>query len=170
MVMIDDIYFRIDRSIVAQRFWNISIEEQKKLIDSELKKYIISKIQELGCKKELTSERVANYNVFELLNILAKNIPQEKHFNTLSHFTHYILQVAGSLQGYSVTWWEENEEELIQSPFIKFNEKGLWSDLKTHKNTDYVQTFCFAYDVFNNKFMVENSPKKLVMRLPKNKR
>jgi len=169
MVSITDIYYKIDSNIVSHNFWEVNIEEKKKLIDTELKKYIISKLQELNLTRAISSESSQELSVNDLLQILASNISQEQHFDTLRHFTHYIIQVAGTLQNWSIIWWVEDEEDLIQLPLIEFNESGLWTNVKTHEKTDYVRLFNFVYDVFNNNFLVKNTPKKLVMRLPKNK-
>lgn len=168
MVLTNDIYFKIDSNIVSQNFWGISIEEKKRLIDLELKKYIISKIQESDNTSAILNDNSIDLSVGELLSILASDIPMEKHFNTLRHFIHYIVQVAGGLQNRSITWWQEDEDELIPFPLVEFDENGLWTNLKTHEKTDYVQTFNFVYEIFNNNFMTKNNPKKLVMRLPEN--
>lgn len=64
--------------------------------------------------------------------------------------------------------WEQEQDELIPFPLVEFDENGLWTNLKTHEKTDYVQTFNFVYEIFNNNFMTKNNPKKLVMRLPEN--
>ena len=160
MVSINDIYFKIDSSIVPQGFWEANTEAKKKLIDNELKKYIIDKIQELRGTTGIISEADKEYNVAELLEILAGLIPKEQHFDTLRHFTHYILQVAGTLQNWAISWWKEDEES-IQYPFVEFDENNFWQDLKTHKDTDYVKTFNFVYDIFNNAFMIKTFPKKL---------
>lgn len=52
----------------------------------------------------MTDRSDTDFDVVYLLQILASLIPQEQHFNTLSHFTHYILQIAGTLQKYSIAW------------------------------------------------------------------
>lgn len=170
MVSITDIYYKIDFNIVSQNFWKIDIVEKKKLINIELKKYIISKLEELNLTSAISSESSQELSVNDLVQILASNIPSEDHFNTLRHLIHYIVQVAGSLQNWSIIWWQEDEDELISFPLVEFDEHGLWTNLKTHEKTDYVQTFNFVYDVFNNNFMTKNVPKKLVMRLPKNEK
>lgn len=163
MILLNDIYHKVDMGIVEQNFWEVSIEEKKQLIDEELKKYITSKIKELGGNTSILSDGKMNVN--DLLKILARMIPQEQHFDTLRHFTHYILSVAGSLQNYSICWWVEKDEGLIDLPLIEFDENGLWTNLKTHKETDYIKTFDFVYDIFTNNFMNKNNPpKKLILK------
>ena len=158
MVIFNDIYNEVDSRILQQGFWNVDIESKKKLIDQALKEYIVLKIKSLNWSEKVTAEDMC-LGVVHLLQMLANIIPKEEHFDTLRHLTHYILQVAGNLQSYSVTWWVEDEEELIESPLVEFNDKGLWNDLKTHKQTDYVKTFEFTYNVFQNKFQKEDSKK-----------
>lgn len=48
MQKMTDIYYKVDSKIVKQDFWNLSIEEKKQIIDQELKKYAILKINEIG--------------------------------------------------------------------------------------------------------------------------
>ena len=155
MVSIRDIYFIVDSNIVSQGFWDVSLAAKKKLIDNELKNYIITKIQALRNTSGLIGEGTQDYSVAELLAILAELIPKENHFDTLRHFTHYILKVAGNLQNSEIVWYSESDEELIQLPFIEFDENDLWKKLKTHEQTDCVQTFNFVYDIFNNTFMTK---------------
>jgi len=154
MIFIRDIYYKVDSELVQQNFWKLDIEQKKKLIDSELKKYIVSKLKELDSTLLLESKN-EKMNVGELLVILSNNIPEDQHFDTLRHFTHYILQVASSLQSWSITWWNDNDVALNDSPIVKFDENGLWTDLITSDNIDYIKTFNCVYDVFNNNFMVK---------------
>ncbi|MEG1310152.1 MAG: hypothetical protein RSD06_04680 [Bacilli bacterium] len=170
MISINDIYSKMDSNIILQGFWDKDIEVKKKLIDNELKKYITSKIQGVNGTISITNSEEGDPNVPSLLQKLANLIPREQHFDTLRHFIHYIVQVAGTLQGWSIIWWVEDDEELIDSPLIEFDENGLWSNLKTHENTDYIKTFNFVYDIFSNNFMKENTPKRLTMRVPKDER
>ena len=161
MISITDIYFRVDSSIVAQGFWEINITEKKKLIDTELKKYIVSKLQELECTRAITDELAKDLSTGELMQILADGIPKEQHFDTLSHFTHYILGVASSLQNCSITWWNKDDESYIKTPHVEFNDSRLWEKLESHMDTNYVQTFNFVYDIFNNNFMVKATSQRL---------
>lgn len=155
----NDIYFKVDSNIVNNGFWQIDIQEKKELIDQALKKYIISKLNDLGVNNVLTDSK-KDTSVDDLLGLLAINIPQPKHSETLNHFTHYILNVAGNLQNFSIIWWQEDDEELICNPRIEINERGQWEKLVTHEKTGYVQTFSFVYDIFQNKFMVNENDNK----------
>lgn len=164
MILTNDIYSRVDLGIVNRGFWKVNIDEKKELIDSELKRYITLKLKELGNNTSLLSEKENSTSVNDLLKILARVIPEEDHFDNLGHFTHYILAVAGSLQNYSICWWVEEDEELINMPLIEFDDNGLWTNLKTHKETDFLKTFDFVYDVFINNFMTKNNPKSLLFK------
>ena len=162
MNLINDIYYRVGTNLMEQNFEEANIEEKKNLINTELKKYIICKLHELN-KQNLISENQNELSVNELLLILSTNIPKEDHFNTLSHFTHYILQVASNLQGWSIVWLIEDDESLVDNPLLTYNENGLLDSLTTAENTDYVKTFNFVYDIFNNSFMLEKHPKRLTL-------
>lgn len=164
MISINDIYFKMNSSILSQGFFEANIEKKKMLIDLELKKYIISKIQETNKINNIIDASVKELEVPELLQFLADLIPQKQHFNTLSHFIHYIIQVVGNIQGYSIIWFVEGKEELIDCSIIEYDKIGIWTSLKTHENPDYIKIFKFVYDVFNNNFMKEDFSKRLILR------
>jgi len=167
MISITDIYHTIDSNLVEQNFWESNFKQKKKLLDDELKKYIISKL----CILQNVPADLNDLNIDQLLTLLARKIPREEHFNTLRHFTHYILQIAGQLQGWSITWYGEYDQNLIADPVISFNENDLWDSLTTYAKddeTDYVKVFNFVYDVFCNNFMVRKSQKKLTMPVNNN--
>ena len=42
-----------------------------------------------------------------------------------------------------------------------FNKEGKWDVLNTPLNEDYVKTFKFVYDIFQNNFMIKESTKKI---------
>lgn len=152
-----DIYFKIDINLIRQGFWESDIAIKKNLIDIELRKYIITKIQELGGYHYLNNK---NLSVSDLICILASILP-EGDKNTLCDFTHYILNVARSLQNWYIIWEIEDDETLIETPFVDFDERDKWSSLKTHSKTDYVKTFNFVYDIFKNEFLTKTSAKNL---------
>jgi len=155
MLEMKDIYYIIDSSLMEQNFWNLDIEEKKILIEQELKKYIISKINEIDKNISLPDNNIGNTKTIDLLQILATIIPKENHFDTLRHFIHYILNVASNLQGWSIIWYEEENPELKNNPIIDFNEDGKWNSLTTLATEDdnYVKIFAFVNDVFQNQFM-----------------
>jgi len=158
MIRTNDIYYTIDSNIVEKGFWEVDTDEKKELIDKELRQYIISKINETS--PHILTESNKDLSTVELLEILGNEIPKEAHNMTLCHFTHYILNVASCLQYHGIIWKQDKDEELITLPRISFDENNLWDDLTTHEKTDYVKTFAFTYDIFQNNFMKENNNKK----------
>ena len=78
----------------------------------------------------------------------------------MRHLTHFMLNIAGEMQGWSITWWDEQDEQFIDNPLIKFNEEGKIDSLTTHKSSSYVQTFKFVHDVFTSSFMNEKNQNK----------
>lgn len=164
-----DIYYKVDSSIVNQGFWQKDVEGKKSLIEQELKNYILFKIAEIDKSKSLVNSSLENVELIDLLEILASIIPKEKHFDTLRHFIHYILNVAGNLQNYSIIWWEEEDSKLENNPLIDFDENGIWNSLTTlnEEEHDYVKIFIFVYDVFKNKFMVHKNQTKVIINKSK---
>lgn len=171
MQKMTDIYYKVDSKIVKQDFWNLSIEEKKQIIDQELKKYAILKINEIGVGL-VTDTDFKDFSLIETLQQLSIIIPKEDHFDTLRHFVHYILNVAGTLQGYGILWICENNENLKEYPIIDFDENGKWTSLTTidNEDIDYVKIFTFVHDTFHNQFMSDkvNCQKRIIKCLEDN--
>lgn len=150
-----DIYYTVDSKIVEQDFDQKDIEEQKQLIDKELKNYMLKKIYELGIPGVLTSEHKDEVSTYQLAEVLATLIPANEHFETIRHLTHYVTQIAGAIQGHSIVWWS-SEDDVLGQPEVTFNEQGQWDDLNTHPQESYLKVFETVYNTFQNKFMKEN--------------
>ena len=153
----NDIFYRMNRLIMETRPKEFSIESQKELVKLCLKKYTLEKLQELGFNKMISDAESKALDLIGLFDILVTMIPKKKHFDTIRFYIHYILEFAGSLQGWSITWYSENQEDTE----ILFDIDGKWTELTTPLNEDYAQTFKFVYDVFKNKFMVKSPVKKI---------
>lgn len=149
-----DIYYAVDHNLIESDYYGKDIDGKKKLIDKCLKEYAISKILEINSQKE--NMNYDNLSLNELIEILSNLIPKEKHFDTIRHFTHYILNVAGNLQNFGIIWMVEEKEELIQKPEANFNIEGKWENLITHENTSYLEVFNHVYHIFQNEFMLKN--------------
>ncbi len=160
-----DIYGEIDRALFIRTFLAFDIKEQKEIIDEELKKYILGKINEVNVCALKDVNDLESMTVTDLLKLLASNIPLEEHYEVFRHFTHYILAVAGSLQGWEITWICEDDESLITLPIIQYNNEDKWDTLTAHMKTDYIGIFDFVYDNFKNNFMVDQAPKRISMKL-----
>lgn len=152
MVNIKDIYPLIDIQLMKEDYWDLDVENKKRVIDKSLKQYIIFKINEIN--SSALSDENKEMNTIELFELLSSLIPKEEHFETIRHFTHYILQISSNLQGWSIIWWGEEKEELVENPLVEFDIDGKWNKLVTDDRTDLVKTFKFAYHIFMNEFMV----------------
>lgn len=153
-----DIIYKMNQYVMQNNCFDPSIEKQKELVDSCLKKYTIEKLQELNSNKIISDEAAKELSMIDLFEELASIIPKEKHFDTLRFYTHYVLEISGSLQGWCIPWSSSEEQEELEAAF---NMDGKWNELKTPLNEDYVNTFKFVYDVFQNRFMVKYSVKKI---------
>lgn len=160
MINFNDIYYVVDSSLIKNDFWNVPLDEKKKLIDIELKNYMILKLKELGKYDDFNAMKT-----IELFKLLASLIPENEHENTIRHFIHYVLNILGNFQNYTIIWFVENADELIYEPEMK-KENGIYVELKTHMKTDYVKTFNFVYNVFKDETL--NSSNKLNINLKNN--
>ncbi len=165
-ISFNDIIFKMNQYVMQQsNCFEPDIEKQKELVESCLKKYTIEKLQELNSNKMISDEDAKELSMIDLFEELAGMIPKEKHFDTLRFYTHYILEIAGSLQGWSITWWNNDDQEDLE---VLFNMDGKWDKLNTPLNEDYVKTFVFVYDIFQNNFMVKDSAKKITSKSENN--
>lgn len=165
-ISFNDIIFKMNQYVMQQsNCFDSDTEKQKELVESCLKKYTIEKLQELNSNKMISDEVAKELSMIDLFEELAGMIPKEKHFDTLRFYTHYILEIAGSLQGWSITWWNNDDQEDLE---VLFNMDGKWDKLNTPLNEDYVKTFVFVYDIFQNNFMVKDSAKKITSKSENN--
>lgn len=149
-----DIYSTIGNNLLENNYYDQDIEGKLELIDAGLRDYAISKILELDDSQEKVLSDTISIN--ELIKILSDIIPNEKHFDTIRHFTHYILNIASSLQNLSIIWWSERNLDLIENPVVEFDINDKWSSITTHEKTPYLKTFEFAYETFKTEFISKN--------------
>ena len=150
-----DIYYKIK---LDSSFNLETIEEQKTILDDELRKYLSLKLSEIYYNV-ITPQDLEILTTEELMTIIINEIPTNMHNETLNHIIHAIINFSGSLQGYCIIWYEEENDTLIQNPELIFDEEGKWIEFKTNKNTPYQIIFNSAYDTFLSKVMVKNDPK-----------
>lgn len=160
MADLRDIYFVVGKNLFEKDFDHQTTEQKKKLVEGSLKTYVASKIVRESTEQAFKLSENPNVSLDELVELLGELIPEEKHFDTMRHLTHFMLNIAGEMQGWSITWWDEQDEQFIDNPLIKFNEEGKIDSLTTHKSSSYVQTFKFVHDVFTSSFMNEKNQNK----------
>ncbi len=134
-------------------FGKLIMKEKKDLVDTALKGFVIEKIAQYDLDKYVQAKSQTDITVNELVEILGDSIPKEDHFDTIRHLTHYILGLAGGLQGYSIIWSDDKSEEFLDNPAVSFNDRGYWDELRTHEQSSYVKTFEFAYDIFKQNIL-----------------
>lgn len=148
----NNIYITVDTMLLENGYWKKSIEEKKKLVDESLKKYLISKINEIG-SKQIGQEA----DMIDLFSTLAMNIPKDKHDSTISHCVHYLRRIMSSMQGFEFIWYVEDNPSLIQNPLLEYNDKGLIDHLVTDLKTPYTTTFNHIYTEFKNRFLSDSN-------------
>lgn len=160
MANLMDIYYKVGKNLYEKDFDFKSTEEKKILVEGNLKNYIAGKIAEESTMKAIELSNNPQVTLDELVIMLGDLIPKEEHFDTMRHLTHFILNIAGEMQGWSVVWYEEQETEFIDNPLVKFNEAGKIESLTSHKETSYVQTFQFVHEIFKETFMTKKKVQK----------
>lgn len=161
MIELKDIYFKVGMNLAKEDFDFRATEDQKELVDKHLKEYLKDKLS------EITSSQIKDSNnevsVETLVDELGEQIPNERHFDTIRHLTHFILNIAGEMQSWSIIWYGECNPEYIDNSLIKFNTNGKLESLTTHNDESYLTTFKQVYGVFKEKFMIKEKTPQLVI-------
>lgn len=150
-----DIYYKMNQRLIEENYWALNMKEKKELINNELIKYTVTKIQELNPHFKYDQ----SMDITNLLEIFNNLIDEEEKFEVLRHFSHYIISIASSLQEYEIIWWVESDKDLIDNPICDFNEENKWNTLTTHQKTDLIKTFKLVNETFNNNFLNHNKAK-----------
>lgn len=145
-----DIYFKVGKRLIEKEYYIATPEEKKKLIEKELKNYILEKIREISNEKYLEYSNKEEKSVPQLLQILANFIKEEEQFDKLRHFIHFIVIITSDMQNYLIIWSSEYTDELKKMPRIEINEQGFITELITHIDDDknLLQLFNFVYTYF----------------------
>lgn len=154
MANLMDIYYKVGKDLFEHDFDHKDTEGKKKLINGCLKTYLAGKIAEESPIKAIELSNNPDVSVCDLAVMLGELIPEEEHFDTMRHLTHFMLNISGEMQGWSITWWEDQDPQYIDNQLLTFNEEGKIDSLTTHKQTSYVQTFQFVHEVFSSAFMI----------------
>lgn len=157
-----DIYFKAGMELASKSFDFRTIEEQKQLVDETLKVYLIEKLSEIN-SKSISEEAKNEISVEDLVMHLGEVIPTANHFDTLRHLTHFILNIAGEMQSWSIVWYSEKDPSFIDNPLVTFNDNGKLESLSTHEAQSYVQTFQQVYGVFREVFMTKGKMPQLTI-------
>lgn len=160
MTNLTDIYYMVGKSLFESNFDQKSVSEKKRLVNGCLKNYLARKIAEESIEKAIELSENPTVSVDDLVFMLGELIPEEKHFDTMRHLTHFMLNIAGEIQGWSITWYEDEDPQYIDSQNLVFNEEGKIESLTTHKQTSYVRTFQFIHTIFDSEFMVDKKNNK----------
>ena len=158
MINIRDIYFFMNNYLLQNSWYLKKIEEQKKLINDGLCTYLIKKITEIN-PTLLDDETI--YDVPNLFKTLASLIPEEKYFDTIRFFTHYLISVISSLQNWEMTWFCNKEK--TEGIKIEINSQNKWNNLITSEDEDFQNTFLKLWEYFN-KYFGEDYNKKLILK------
>lgn len=141
-----DIYYSIDMRIVSLGYWDLDDEGKKMIVDFALKEYLANHVSKNGSKEPF--EVLMTKSIEELISILDCQIPDSQKFDTLRHIIHYILNISGTMQGFSIIWEVSQEEKHIKNPEALFNNEGKWDTFVSHKETSYLDAFKVAYQTY----------------------
>ncbi len=155
MINMSDIYYKVDSYIVKNGYWEKDNIEKQELIEEGLTLYLTEKIMSLPfyISNNETIKKVNNgesVELDELVDALGKIIPESSHFDTIRHLTHYVLGIAGDLQGHSIVWYHEPEKDISDTPVITYDNAGRWDSITTTKSIMLPETFKAVYKELNH--------------------
>lgn len=162
VISLMDVYRNVGYKLAEESFDVQSTETKKQLVDMHLKQYLIEKISKMK-GVPLFSDPSNEISVEDLVTQLGESIPMERHFDTLRHLTHFIINIAGEMQGWSITWSTEAKSEFIDNPLATFKEDGKWDSLITHEKHSHVKIFHQVYGIFKEKFMSKDKNPQLTI-------
>lgn len=146
MSIMSDMPYKVDTYIVENGYCYADNASKKHLVETGMKKYMADKIWEIDSSKNISYNVLQEASLHDLAEILGEIIPVEKHDETMSYLTHYVLGVASFMQGYYITWFVEDDPAFISCPLVEDNQDGKWDKLVTHRNTSHVKTFDLALE------------------------
>lgn len=158
----NDLYVKSNKEVGTKLFDEKSIGGKKAIINKFIKDYMLEKISEFGFPDVLDSPHKDEVSVYDLIDVLGTLIPEEYHFDTLRHLTHYMLMAADNIQIFPINWWS-SENDTLGNPTATFTENGIWDKIDTHPNESYITTFKFTYDLFQNKLANTAKAKKYIL-------
>lgn len=150
-----DIFYAI---MLERPFTYESTDEKRNILDDLLIKYLRNKVSE-SYHGIVSPKELKIFTTKELAYMLFKQIPEIDHKEKIGNIIHAMLGFTSTIQEFSVVWFEEDDETFINNPGIVFDKEGRWSELKTHKNSNYEALFKIVYDTFINKVLKEEKHK-----------
>lgn len=161
-INIADLRRKVGQELVDNGYFSKEAVEQKQLFDREFKKYLAKQINILKGRKFIDLEKINDVNASYLINALSKYVPEEEHYDVFGQMTHYIMAIAGEIQGYGgILWHMDDNKELITNPEAEFGRQGIWDKIVGHERTPHVKMLNFTYEVFQN-YLKENNNKNKV--------
>jgi len=149
-----DIYYQMNIKLIENDYYFANQLDKKELLEKALSEYMVEKLIQNHAAKFMIDNK-PEVNTESLIDILGEVIPKEEHFNTLRHFTHFVLMNMSDIQSYEIIWEVSDENRLIDNPELIYNEDGYIDKLITHENTDYCKTFKFIYNHYQNNELKE---------------
>lgn len=164
MLEMKDVQYKVDTYIVENGYYHADNTRKKHLVETGMKKYMIEKISEIDCQRKIPHSRVGEVSLHELAEILGEIIPEKMHNETMAYLTHYVLGVAGFMQGKFVQWDIEDDIAFVSCPLIETNQDGKWGRLVTHEKTPHLKTFDLALERLDQVMELKDKKDKELMK------
>lgn len=136
MINLQDIYYYMNLSLLSKNFVYLEEEEQRRIIDFELKNYLKRKINDYN---PYALKESSNLSVSELIKYIASLNNTNDYFKDIQQVIHFIL---GQMNG--IIWWQNDEAPENDYPLFDLDKKELY----THPNNDITQIFDYVYNTY----------------------
>lgn len=159
-----DIIAKMSIELERRDYFFLPDSEKFQVLDEELKRFIAKKIS--VCGHFVSDDEALETEVSELLTQLYEFCDKES--DVVYQVTHYILGIIYEIQGYSVIFCEERDEQLIDKPLLKLKGDTL-DEVVSHSDTAPVEVFKEVYAYLKNKLQGPVQKRvRLNNNLPKN--
>lgn len=135
MINLQDIIYYMNLTL-GQNFIYLKEDDQRKIIDTELRKYLTKKI------KDYSPMALADNNtssISDLIKYIADLNEDTDYFKNIQQVIHFIL---GQMGG--IIWWQDEDNPETEYPLLDVERR----ELHTRPDTDITQVFDFVYNVY----------------------
>lgn len=135
MINLQDIRYYMNLAL-GQNFVYLKEEDQRRVIDTELRKYLTYKIKEYS---PLALAETNNSSISDLIKYIADLNEDKNYFKNIQQVIHFILDQMGG-----IIWCENEDKPESEYPLLDIERR----ELHTRPDTDITLVFDFVYNIY----------------------
>lgn len=135
--------------LIAKEIETMDEENQKEIIEENLREYIIKKLEEL-CHP-LTNQELEEDDIPLLVEKLSNFVPSKKK-ETINNFTQYIIYVFNKFQNKEISW---TPSDILEPKLEPLENENI--GLLVPQNYSELKVFIEIWNYFQNEFIKERT-------------